>query len=101
VLVNDSIAFSIGGTESYTATLVSPPGMAFDLYAYTGDANAPNCLASAVLAGGSPETVSDSWPDVAIQDDNRWITLEVRSVSGQPCTPGAMWTLTVVGNTTP
>jgi hypothetical protein len=101
VLVNDSIAYSIGGKESYTATLVSPPGMPFDLYAYTGDANAPDCLAPAVLGSGNPETVSGSWPDVAIQDDSRWITLEVRSFSGQPCTPSAMWTLTVVGHTAP
>jgi len=101
VLVNDSIAFGISHNESYTATLQSPPGMLFDLYAYTGDATAPNCLATAVLGSGDPESVSDSWPDVVLQDDSRWITFEVRSVSGQPCTSGAQWTFTVVGNTAP
>ena len=101
VLVNDSNAYGINHDESYTATLKSPPGMPFDLYVYTGDASSPNCLATPVLGSGTPESVSDQWPDVVFQDDSRWITFEVRSVSGQPCTPTAKWTLTVVGNTMP
>jgi hypothetical protein len=101
VLVNDSNAYAIGHHESYTVTLESPPGMLFDLYVYTGDSNAPNCVATAVAGSGSPESFSDQWSDSFGTDDNRWIAFEVRSVSNMPCTSSAEWTLTVVGNTMP
>lgn len=101
VEVVDSIAYRINGVESYTATLQSPTGLGFDLYVYPGGVNGPSCLAAPVLATGTPESVSATWPDVLLQNDDRWITLEVRAFPGQTCTPTAQWTLTVQGNTAP
>jgi hypothetical protein len=44
VLVAES--FNMSAPLSYTATLVSPPGMVFDLYVYPGDASAPDYTAA-------------------------------------------------------
>jgi hypothetical protein len=84
---------------SYTATLVSPPGMVFQLFAFNGDATTPNCLGEALVAVGDPPSVSSSWSDVAFSDDDRWISFEVRYISGEVCDPAPEWTLTVTGHT--
>ncbi len=84
---------------SYTATLDSPPGMNYDLYLYTGDATAPTCGGQPDHAVGTPEKFGASWGDTLNSDDTKWITLEVRYISGMECGPAAEWTLTVVGNT--
>lgn len=81
--------------QSYGVTLESPAGSDFDLYVYEGDANGPNCQAVPVKAGGSPEFVLEWWLDNAALDD-RWITIEVRHVSG-PCEAGKPWKLEVLG----
>lgn len=99
VLVHDPV--NVGNSnESYTATLKSPPGMDFDLYEYTGDSTGINCLGNAVHAMGDPEFVSGSWSD-GFGNDDKWISLEVRYISGQGCGAEAKWTLTVEGNTNP
>lgn len=99
VFVNDVSNFA--SNESYTATLVSPPGMVFRLFAYTGDGMMTNCLGAAVQGTGMPPSVTDSWPDSFGPDDSKWISLEVRYESGQVCNPMPKWTLTVQGNTKP
>jgi hypothetical protein len=43
--------------------------------------------------------VSSSWSDVAFSDDDRWISFEVRYISGEVCDPAPEWTLTVTGHT--
>ncbi|AUX39442.1 uncharacterized protein SOCE26_008340 [Sorangium cellulosum] len=84
---------------SYTASLTSPPGMDFDLFVYTGDRSAPDCLASGVKGTGSPESVTDVWSDFPALETNRWLSIEVRYVSGTACGSDATWTLTIIGNT--
>jgi hypothetical protein len=98
VFVNDVTNFA--SNESYTATLVSPPGMVFRLFAYTGDGMMTKCLGTAIPGVGMPLTVSAQWSD-GLGDDSRWISLEVRYESGQECNPAPKWTLTVKGNTNP
>lgn len=84
---------------SYTATLVSPPGMVFKLFTYTGSSSMPNCLVSAEVAPGDPPSITSVWPDQSNFDDGRWITFEVRYISGEVCAPQPSWTLTVKGHT--
>ena len=86
---------------SYTATLVSPPGMLFQLFAYTGDATQLNCLADAEVAFGDPPSISLTWPDDYGSDDSTWFSLEVRYIDGELCNPAPQWTLTVKGHTSP
>jgi hypothetical protein len=86
---------------SYTATLVSPPGMLFQLFAYTGDTTMLNCLGEAEVAVGNPPSVSRIWPDDYGSEDTTWISLEVRYISGEACDPAPLWTLTVKGHTAP
>jgi hypothetical protein len=98
VFVEDVTNFA--SNESYTATLVSPPGMIFRLFAYTGDSMMTNCLGAAIQGTGMPPSVSAQWPD-DLGGDSKWISLEVRYESGQQCSPAPKWTLTVKGNTNP
>jgi hypothetical protein len=51
-------------------------------------------------ATGVPEAITAQWDDTNGNDD-RWVTLEVRYVSGQACGGAAKWTLTVAGHTIP
>ena len=97
VLVVEDSNFSNG--LSYTASLVSPPGFLFQLFAYEGDSAVPNCLGEAHVAVGSPPSVSNAWNDNFGSDDDRWISFEVRYISGQVCDPAPEWTLTVQGHT--
>jgi hypothetical protein len=83
---------------SYVVTLQSPPGMDFDLYEYVGDGAATNCLGNAIHAMGDPESVSDAWSDSIGTDNGRWISLEVRYISGSACGADAKWTLTAEGH---
>jgi hypothetical protein len=103
VVVNDSIDPFSSAPESYTATLTSPPGMRFDLYAYEGPIGspmmAPDCDATAIHSMGDPETITDQWPDNPGPDDSRWVLFEVRYVSGDLCGGAAQWTLTIAGHT--
>lgn len=85
---------------SFTATLTSPPGTNFDLFAYEGDAAMTNCSKSPSKAFGEPEAFSASWTDTVGSDDDLWWVLEVRGVDGGAC-EGASWSLTVEGNTGP
>jgi hypothetical protein len=97
VLVKE--ASGLSNQMSYTATLVSPPGMVFKLFAYTGTSSMPNCSASAEVAPGDPPSITSVWADKFNFDDGRWITFEVRYISGEVCSPQPSWTLTVKGHT--
>jgi len=99
VFVNEGSNFS--NQLSYTATLVSPPGMIFRLFAYTGDSRMTQCLGTAIQATGMPPSVSATWPDNFGSDDGIWVSFEVRYESGQQCDPAPKWTLTVQGHTNP
>jgi hypothetical protein len=97
VLVTEGSSFS--NDLSYTATLISPPGLVFQLFAFNGDGAMPNCLGEALVAVGNPPSVSSKWPDNSGPDDQRWITFEVRYISGEVCDPAPEWTLSVKGHT--
>jgi hypothetical protein len=101
VLVNDSFDPFSSAPESFTATLTSPPGMRFDLYAYESmisDKPMADCLALPLGGMGTPETITDQWPDTS-GTDNRTILFEVRYISGMACGAAAQWTLTIAGHT--
>jgi hypothetical protein len=101
VQVNEAVSSIISFPQlSYTATLASPAGMDFDLFEYDGTTATPSCGGNPKHAMGNPESVSDAWGDTLNSDDTRWITLEVRYISGEMC-PSDQWTLTVKGHTIP
>lgn len=85
---------------SYTVSLESPPGMAYDLVVRQGpvDGNV-DCNATPLYGqgAGSIQTVSNGWNDNQPGDSHRWLAIEVIYVSGDDCiTP---WVLTVQGGT--
>jgi hypothetical protein len=87
---------------SYRASLISPPGMDYDLYIHEGpqDGN-PNCGAAPMKGVGSPEIVQHKWNDdqgFGGEDDSVWLSIEVRYVSGSVCTSFDNWTLQIEGN---
>ena len=86
---------------SYTVTLTSPPGASYDLYVQEGDQNGTNCGAAAVQGSGDPQTVTDHWADSTSGsfNDGRYLSIEVRHVSGNDCINE--WQLTVAGYTVP
>lgn len=101
VMVNEAVSSIISFPQlSYTASLTTPAGMDFDLFEYDGTMASPSCAGNPKHALGNPESVSDSWGDTLNFDDTRWITLEVRYISGEMC-PSDQWTLTVKGHTIP
>ena len=101
VLVSEAVSSIISYPKlSYTATLTTPPGMDFDLFEYDGTISTPSCSGNPKHATGNPEAVSSTWGDTLGVDDTRWLTLEVRHISGEMC-PSDPWTLTVKGHTNP
>ncbi|WP_437968498.1 hypothetical protein WMF04_04040 [Sorangium sp. So ce260] len=98
VVDDEQIIFT--STESFKATLTSPPGMSFDLIVYQGDpgAAAPDCFVSGVRGQGTPESFTAVWDDIGGSEDGTWFILEVRHVEGTACGDDAQWTLLVQGN---
>jgi hypothetical protein len=87
---------------SFKATLTSPPGITFQLFAYKGSGSGPNCGATPTAGTGSPSVVDKTWPDNWGSDDSTWYVLEIRHISGgenAACDPSATWSLSVDGNT--
>lgn len=91
---------------SYTVTLESPPGMDFDLFVQEGASDGGQvCNAAPVKGTGQAgvESVKSSWSD-AIEfgddkDDHRYLSIEVKYISGSACGADAEWKLTVKGHT--
>jgi hypothetical protein len=99
VLVNEAVSSVISFPQlSYTASLVSPAGMDFDLFVYDGTTSTPSCSGNPTHATGNPESASETWGDTLNSDDTKWLTLEVRYISGDMC-PSDQWVLTVKGHT--
>ncbi|WP_437636350.1 hypothetical protein [Sorangium sp. So ce854] len=100
VYVVDDAQILFNTTESFRATLTSPPGMNFDLIVYEGmrGVDAPDCFASGVRAQGTPESFMTVWDDVGGAEDGTWFLLEVRHVEGTACGEDARWILEVKGN---
>jgi hypothetical protein len=90
---------------SFTVTLTNPPNMDFDLFVLMGpqDGN-PNCNATPIpgVKAGNVQTVQRGWDDdqgLGGEDDDVWLCIEVRYVSGMECGNAAQWSLTVKGHT--
>ncbi|WP_437610785.1 hypothetical protein WMF20_03855 [Sorangium sp. So ce834] len=99
-VVDEPIVIPLPSTESFKATLTSPPGMNFDLIVYQGEllGAAPDCFASGVRGQGTPESFTAIWDDEAIAEDGLWFAIEVRHVEGTACGAEATWTLKLQGN---
>ena len=103
--IEEKVSSLTDADMSYTVTLQSPSGMDYDLFVHAGpqDGN-PDCNATPLVGDHSSalELVSDGWDDdqgFGGEDDSRWLSIEVRYVSGGECGPGAEWMLTVEGDT--
>lgn len=89
------------GDSTVTLTLDSPPGANFDLFTHLGPVNSGPAKCSGVADGASThasgtDSVHLQWPET-LSDDTRWLTIEVRHVSGT-CRSSAPWKLKVAGN---
>jgi hypothetical protein len=84
------------------ATLISPPGVNFDLYVYVADGGGKlecsRVTAQSTQASDQPEELKTSWDD-SWSDDSRKVVIEVRHVSGG-CDKSARWKLNVRGGPT-
>jgi hypothetical protein len=72
----------------FTATLTSPPGMTFELYA--------NMSPCGTGTYGHGNVVTGGWPDLLGTDESRTVIFEVRYVSGGVCGSGS-WSLKLEG----
>ena len=101
--LQETISSPFAAAMKITATLSSPPGLNFDLYAYLGGG-----LGSIVCTGpkgqstnpaGQNDVVSFQWGETGTfannQDDSATVMLEVRAVT--PVCGGGSWTLSVTG----
>jgi len=91
---------------SYTVTLQSPPGMDFDVYVQEGPNDGGAVCNGAPQKGSGvagAESVKATWNDNISfgddKDDHRYLSIEVRYVSGTKCGSEAQWKLTVAGHT--
>jgi hypothetical protein len=93
----------VGHPMIFTATLTSPPGMNYDLYAYLGssigDVQCTNPKGQSTNTTGTDQ-VSFQWGEGAIAngvDDSATVMIEVRWVSGA-CTTTQNWSLSAHGD---
>jgi hypothetical protein len=101
VTENDSDVF---GMDLWTKVTLTQPsgGQNFDLYVYLPGSDILECSAvTKSSTTGGTETVSLSWGEGSGfsngKNDDRWVTIEVRHVSGT-CDPNQKWSLLVEGN---
>lgn len=86
---------------SYTVSLSAAGAVEYDLFVHRGpDDGGPDCNAAPMQGAGSgTKTVHEGWDDsqgIGGEDNSRWLSIEVRWVSGDCTLP---WTLTVDGGT--
>ena len=96
----------IGGTSMRVrAVLQAAAGTDFSLFAYLNPgSDVQECSSSSIFSmnpAGQLEEVSLEWGETGWtangKDDDRWVTFEVRYVSGD-CLNAGMWKLDVYGN---
>jgi len=86
---------------SYRVILTSPANVDYDLAVHQGSQDGPvDCNANAKpgVAMGLDKVVTDGWDDdqgLGGEDDDVWLAIEVRHLSGTDC--DAEWTLTIEG----
>jgi hypothetical protein len=91
----------------FTATLTSPPGMNYDLYAYLGASGGVGNIectmvkAQSTNPAGEQDQVSFEWGETGTfandSDDSATVMIEVRWVSGA-CTNTQNWSLSAHGD---
>lgn len=91
----------------FTATLTSPPGMNYDLYAYLGASGGVGNIectmvkAQSTNAAGEQDQVSFEWGETGTfandSDDSATVMIEVRWVSGA-CSNAQNWSLSAHGD---
>ncbi len=91
----------------FTATLTSPPGMNYDLYAYLGASGAVGSAECTAVKGqstnpaGEQDQVSFQWGETGTfandSDDSATVMIEVRWVSGA-CSTAQNWSLSAHGD---
>lgn len=90
---------SFGGSTSFTASLISPPGANYDLHVFMDtQADVIECskeAAASSLPAGTTDKVNMTW-GWAFYNDSRTVRIQVRHVGGT-CT-SAQWTLFIEGN---
>jgi hypothetical protein len=97
---SDSVA---GEAVTFTATLDSPGGSDFDLFAYrgpTGGNTGCNGVMAMSTSAGPQDVVHMSWGEGAVAnggDDRAWVAIEIRPKDD--CDGISMWTLTIDGDT--
>jgi pilus assembly protein FimV len=95
-----------GEELAFTVTLQSPSETDFELLVYitATSVEPPQCSVVARSSSnplGQDDSATMSWGEGPLAnnaDDSRWVTIEVRHVSGS-CAPTDEWTLSVQGNT--
>jgi hypothetical protein len=98
----------IGKAMIFTATLTSPPGMNYDLYAYLGASGGVGNIECTTVKGqstnpaGQQDQVSFQWGETTGgiangTDDSATVMIEVRWVSGA-CSNTQNWSLTAHGD---
>jgi hypothetical protein len=98
----------IGQAMIFTATLTSPPGMNYDLYAYlgasggVGNIECKTVKAQSTNPAGEPDQVTFQWGETTGgvangTDDSATVMIEVVWVSGD-CTNTQNWSLSAHGD---
>ena len=92
-----------GEALSFMATLTSPPGYDFDLYAYRGsEGGMSGCggVSDESTGVGMLDVVDMNWGEGAVAnggDESAWVALQIEVKNGM-CDPTAEWTLEVEGD---
>ena len=89
----------------FTATLTSPPGMNYDLYAYlgssVGDIQCTTVKGQSTNPAGQTDQVTFQWGETGGiangSDDSATVMIEVRWVSGA-CSTAQNWSLSAHGD---
>ncbi|HEY5241816.1 MAG TPA: hypothetical protein VIJ22_10135 [Polyangiaceae bacterium] len=97
----------VGKPMIFTATLTSPPGMNYDLYAYLGSSGGVGNIECTTVKGqstnpaGEQDQVSFQWGETGGlangSDDSATVMIEVRWVSGA-CSTAQNWSLSAHGD---
>jgi hypothetical protein len=97
----------VGKPMIFTATLTSPPGMNYDLYAYLGASGGVGNIECTTVKGqstnpaGEQDQVSFQWGETGGiangSDDSATVMIEVRWVSGA-CSTAQNWSLSAHGD---
>jgi len=84
-----------------SAKLTSPAAVDFDVFLYVNvgtDAVECTTRVGTTTTSGSVDTTRAVWGDTGFSGDDRYVSIEVRPVSGT-CATSQTWQLEIIGNT--